>query len=61
MPTGFLPIDPKLPTCQRRDDMGRKADMTWLLTNHQQLANNNSPLFCTFAPAIETLFSKILI
>ena len=31
MPTGFLPIDPKPPTCQRRDDMGRKVGMTWLL------------------------------
>ena len=31
MPTGFLPIDPSLPTCQRRDDMGRKVGMTWLL------------------------------
>ena len=31
-PTGFLPIDPRLPTCQRRDDMGRKAGMTWLLS-----------------------------
>ena len=29
-PTGFLPIDPRLPTCQRRDDMGRKVGMTWL-------------------------------
>lgn len=31
MPTGFLPIDPKLPTAQRWDDMGRKDGMTWLL------------------------------
>ena len=31
MPTGFLPIDPCLHTCPRRDDMGRKVGMTWLL------------------------------
>ena len=31
MSTGFLPIDPSLPSCQRGDDMGRKAGMTWLL------------------------------
>ena len=36
MPTGFLPIDPKLPTGQRRDDMGRKAGMTWLLRSERQ-------------------------
>ena len=31
MPTGFLPIDPRLPTCLRWNDMGRKDGMTWLL------------------------------
>ena len=31
MPTGYLPIDPKLPTDQRGDDMDRKDGMTWLL------------------------------
>ena len=31
MPTGFLPIDPSLPSCERGDDMGRKIGMTWLL------------------------------
>jgi hypothetical protein len=30
MPTGFLPIDPHLPTYQREDDMGRKDGMTGL-------------------------------
>ena len=29
MPT-FLPIDPSLPSNQRRDDMDRKVGMTWL-------------------------------
>lgn len=28
---GFLPIDPKPAHSQRRDDMGRKAVMTWPL------------------------------
>ena len=34
-PTGFLPIDPKLPTGQRWDDMGRKDGMKWLLSPTQ--------------------------
>ena len=31
-PTGFLPIDPNLHTCQRGDDMGRKAGLKGALT-----------------------------
>ena len=31
-PVGFLPIDPRLPTFQRWDDMGRKAGLKGVLT-----------------------------
>jgi hypothetical protein len=46
MPTGFLLIDPSLPSCQRGDDMGRKAGMRWLLT--EQLATGFLDCFFRF-------------
>ena len=34
---GFLPIDPRLPTFQRWDDMGRKAGLKGMLTLNSKL------------------------
>ena len=52
-PTGFLSIDPSLLSCQRGDNMGKKAGMIWLLDKKPIKTTHNPPKSPIFALSLE--------